>query len=85
MAVFELTKNVHFLSTLPHHSLSSFYVYTSVTFHPAINHTHSLFRYTKPKGQLPDYSTPVVLDQNKCSVEDLCNNIHKSILKEFKQ
>ncbi|XP_003387147.1 PREDICTED: developmentally-regulated GTP-binding protein 1-like isoform X2 [Amphimedon queenslandica] len=40
--------------------------------------------YTKPKGQLPDYATPVVLHQGHSSVEDLCNNIHKSIMKEFK-
>ena len=41
--------------------------------------------YTKPKGQLPDYTTPVVLQQGKSSVEDLCNNIHKGIMREFKQ
>ncbi|XP_065893126.1 developmentally-regulated GTP-binding protein 1-like isoform X2 [Dysidea avara] len=40
--------------------------------------------YTKPKGQLPDYSAPVVLSSNKNTVEDFCNNIHKSIMKEFK-
>jgi ribosome-interacting GTPase 1 len=26
--------------------------------------------YTKPKGKLPDYSAPVVLRSNKCTVED---------------
>ena len=41
--------------------------------------------YTKPKGQLPDYTAPVVLANGKNTVEDFCNNIHKSILKEFKQ
>lgn len=40
--------------------------------------------YTKPKGQLPDYSSPVVLPFDHSSVEDLCNNLHKSIMKEFK-
>jgi small GTP-binding protein len=45
----------------------------------------SLIRiYTKPKGQLPDYSAPVVLRNDKHTVEDLCNNLHKSIMKEFK-
>ena len=44
----------------------------------------SVYSYTKPKGQLPDYATPVVLHQGHSSVEDLCNNIHKSIMKEFK-
>jgi len=40
--------------------------------------------YTKPKGQLPDYSSPVVLQTTKCSLEDFCNKIHRTILKEFK-
>lgn len=40
--------------------------------------------YTKPKGQLPDYNSPVVLHSEKRSVEDFCNKIHKTILKEFK-
>merc|ERR1711962_1116338 len=40
--------------------------------------------YTKPKGQLPDYSSPVVLNSSRCSVEDFCNKIHRTILKEFK-
>jgi len=40
--------------------------------------------FTKPKGQLPDYSAPVVLHTDKRSVEDFCNKIHKTILKEFK-
>ncbi|CAG8638069.1 9534_t:CDS:10 [Paraglomus brasilianum] len=40
--------------------------------------------YTKPKGQLPDYSAPVILRQNNRSVEDFCNSIHKTIVKEFK-
>jgi len=41
--------------------------------------------YTKPKGQLPDYTSPIVLQQGKQSVEYFCNRLHKSILKEFKQ
>ena len=40
--------------------------------------------YTKPKGQLPDYESPVVLQTTRCSLEDFCNKIHKSILKEMK-
>jgi small GTP-binding protein len=40
--------------------------------------------YTKPKGQLPDYSAPVVLHNNKTSIENFCDNLHKSILKELK-
>ena len=41
-------------------------------------------RYTKPKGQLPDYEAPVVLKNGQNTVEDFANNLHKSILKEFK-
>jgi ribosome-interacting GTPase 1 len=40
--------------------------------------------YTKPKGQIPDYSEPVVLHGDKCSVEDFCNRIHKTLLTSFK-
>ncbi len=41
--------------------------------------------YTKPKGQLPDYTAPVVLKRSKSTVEDFCNNIHKGILANFKK
>ncbi|EIN10736.1 P-loop containing nucleoside triphosphate hydrolase protein [Punctularia strigosozonata HHB-11173 SS5] len=40
--------------------------------------------YTKPRGLPPDYSTPVVLRQGKCSIEDFCNSIHKEIAKQLK-
>lgn len=40
--------------------------------------------YTKPKGKAPDYNEPVVLSRQKRSVEDLCNALHKAIIKEFK-
>lgn len=40
--------------------------------------------YTKPKGQLPDYSSPVVLKSDRHSVEDFCNQIHRAIIKQFK-
>ncbi|XP_041456092.1 developmentally-regulated GTP-binding protein 1 isoform X1 [Lytechinus variegatus] len=40
--------------------------------------------YTKPKGQLPDYEAPIVLKSENCTVEEFCNNLHKSILKELK-
>ncbi|KAJ2685651.1 GTP-binding protein rbg1, partial [Coemansia spiralis] len=36
-----------------------------------------------PKGQLPDYSAPVVLKRDRASVLDFCNAIHRAILKEF--
>lgn len=40
--------------------------------------------YTKPKGQLPDYTAPIVLKGEKTSVEDFCNKVHRNIIKEFK-
>jgi len=40
--------------------------------------------YTKPKGQLPDYSAPIVLRRDACTVEDLCNSIHKTLLRQFR-
>jgi len=39
--------------------------------------------YTKPKGQIPDYNAPVVMRRHS-SVEDFCNKLHKSILRQFK-
>mmetsp|Transcript_30309 Transcript_30309/g.55375 ORF Transcript_30309/g.55375 Transcript_30309/m.55375 type:complete len:368 (-) Transcript_30309:681-1784(-) len=40
--------------------------------------------YTKPKGKLPDFNEPVVLHRNKATMEDFCNKIHKTMLKNFK-
>ncbi|CAJ0578688.1 unnamed protein product, partial [Mesorhabditis spiculigera] len=40
--------------------------------------------YTKPKGHLPDYSAPIVLNANSRSIDDLCMKIHKSLQKDFK-
>ena len=55
------------------------------TKHPTVSSLSLAIRYTKPKGQLPDYSTPIVLPHGRSTVEDLCNSLHKSIMKEFKQ
>lgn len=40
--------------------------------------------YTKPKGNLPDYTAPVVLRSTNRSVESFCNSIHKGIMSHFK-
>eukprot|EP00037_Helgoeca_nana_P008046 m.72046 g.72046 ORF g.72046 m.72046 type:complete len:371 (+) comp18690_c0_seq3:127-1239(+) len=40
--------------------------------------------YTKPKGQLPDYEAPVVLQTDRRTIEDFCNSLHKSIMTNFK-
>jgi len=40
--------------------------------------------YTKPKGQLPDYEAPVVLQNGRCSVSNFCDKIHRTLAKEMK-
>ncbi|KAH3681093.1 hypothetical protein WICPIJ_007953 [Wickerhamomyces pijperi] len=40
--------------------------------------------YTKPKGKLPDFSDPVVLKSDRCTVRDFCNQIHKSLVDDFR-
>ncbi|GAV01642.1 hypothetical protein RvY_12320 [Ramazzottius varieornatus] len=40
--------------------------------------------YTKPRGQLPDYDSPVILSHDRKSIEDFCTKIHKNLVKEFK-
>ena len=40
--------------------------------------------YTKPKGQIPDYDAPVVVPADRCTVEQFCLRIHKSLLQQFK-
>ncbi|CAL8078776.1 unnamed protein product [Calicophoron daubneyi] len=48
------------------------------------DYLHLVRIYTKPKGQLPDYSAPVILRSLSHTVEDFCNKLHRSIIKEFK-
>lgn len=40
--------------------------------------------YTKPRKSPPDYTAPVVLRRDKCTIEDFCNAIHREIFKQFK-
>eukprot|EP01086_Lenisia_limosa_P012256 TRINITY_DN4018_c3_g1_i1.p1 TRINITY_DN4018_c3_g1~~TRINITY_DN4018_c3_g1_i1.p1 ORF type:complete len:368 (+),score=82.26 TRINITY_DN4018_c3_g1_i1:127-1230(+) len=40
--------------------------------------------YTKPKGQVPDYSAPVVLRGGSKTVESFCQQLHKTMIDEFK-
>jgi len=41
--------------------------------------------YTKPKGQMPDYSAPVILrGHEETTVEAFCNRIHRTLLGELK-
>lgn len=45
---------------------------------------HLVRVYTKPKGKMPDFSEPVVLRSDHCTVEDFCNQIHKSLVDDFR-
>jgi ribosome-interacting GTPase 1 len=40
--------------------------------------------YTKPKGQIPDYASPIVVPRRRRTVEEFCSRIHKSLLRDFK-
>eukprot|EP00929_Paragymnodinium_shiwhaense_P062020 TRINITY_DN3096_c0_g1_i1.p1 TRINITY_DN3096_c0_g1~~TRINITY_DN3096_c0_g1_i1.p1 ORF type:complete len:374 (+),score=99.17 TRINITY_DN3096_c0_g1_i1:164-1285(+) len=40
--------------------------------------------YTKPKGQIPDYTAPVILPAIKPKISDFCNRIHRTLLGQFK-
>ena len=40
--------------------------------------------YTKPRGQIPDYNAPVILSEERRSVEDCCIKIHRTLVKQLK-
>jgi small GTP-binding protein len=40
--------------------------------------------YTKPRGQIPDYTAPVIMRASNPTVEAFCNKIHKGIMRQFK-
>jgi len=40
--------------------------------------------YTKPKGQLPDYTEPVILRKEINTVEGFVNKIHRTLMESFK-
>jgi len=40
--------------------------------------------YTKPKGQIPDYDTPVIMSRSRSTVIDFCGKLHKTLVKDFK-
>lgn len=40
--------------------------------------------YTKPRGQLPDFTDPVILPAGKTTMVEFCNRIHRTIINEFK-
>ena len=48
------------------------------------DYTKMIRIYTKPKGQVPDYSAPVVLHDTSPTVEDFCDRLHKTLMTQFK-
>lgn len=40
--------------------------------------------YTKPRGQIPDYAQPVILQRGASAVEQFCHKIHRDMLAEMK-
>lgn len=40
--------------------------------------------YTKPKGQIPDYTEPVILHARNPTVEEFCNRLHKTLIAQFR-
>ena len=40
--------------------------------------------YSQPKGQIPDYTAPVVLHDQAPSIEDFCNKLHKQLVSQLK-
>lgn len=40
--------------------------------------------YTKPRGEMPDYSKPVVIKRTNPSLANFCGKIHKQILENMK-
>lgn len=36
--------------------------------------------YTKPKGQIPDYNEPVILNRKRSTVGDFCKKIHRDLI-----
>lgn len=40
--------------------------------------------YTKPKGQIPDYTAPVILPADRNQIQDFCNRIHRTLLANFR-
>ena len=48
------------------------------------DYTKMIRIYTKPKGQIPDYTAPVVLHDAAPTVEDFCDRLHKQLMAQFK-
>jgi len=40
--------------------------------------------YTKPKGQIPDYTAPVILPASRNKIEEFCARVHRTLIAQFK-
>lgn len=40
--------------------------------------------YTKPKGQIPDYTAPIILHARNPTIESFCKRIHKTLADNLK-
>lgn len=49
------------------------------------DHLNFIRVYTKPRGQVPDYGTPVILKKTPApTLENFCKRIHREMIKKFK-
>jgi small GTP-binding protein len=80
------TEELDIIDQLPHHvPISAHHGWNLDELMETIWEYTSMLRiYTKPKGQIPDYSSPVVLHNGAPTIEEFCTRIHKGILAQFK-
>merc|ERR1712217_586107 len=74
------------ISEIPHHvPICAHHSWNLDGLADAIWEYMALYRvYTKPKGQIPDYTAPVILPADRSTIKDFCLRIHKSLLEQFK-
>jgi small GTP-binding protein len=74
------------IDQLPHHvPISAFHSWNLEELLEGIwEYTKMIRIYTKPKGQIPDYGSPVVLHDYGPSIENFCNRLHKGIMTQFR-
>mmetsp|Transcript_35596 Transcript_35596/g.36302 ORF Transcript_35596/g.36302 Transcript_35596/m.36302 type:complete len:376 (-) Transcript_35596:82-1209(-) len=74
------------IDQMPHHvPISAAHEWNLEELMEAIwEYTRMIRIYTKPKGMIPDYGSPVVLHDHSPSIENFCNRLHKQIISQFK-
>jgi hypothetical protein len=48
-----------------------------------LTHFIIIIRNFQPKGQMPDYDSPVILHAENPTIEEFCNRLHRGLLAEF--